>query len=109
VDPGRADVRDSVPLIRGRPIQAAQPSLRPSRSFRRSHRISRWPERRDDVTDKDRIAGAAKQAKGAVKDVAGKVTGDTKLQAEGKADKAEGKVQSTAGGAKDAARDAMDK
>ena len=56
--------------------------------------------------DKDRIAGAANQAKGAVKDAVGKVTGDTKLQAEGKADKAAGKVQSTVGGAKDAARDA---
>ena len=33
--------------------------------------------------DKDRIEGAAKQVKGAVKDMAGKVTGDTKLQAEG--------------------------
>jgi uncharacterized protein YjbJ (UPF0337 family) len=49
----------------------------------------------------DRIKGAAKQAKGAVKDTAGKLTGDTKLQAEGKADKIEGKVQSTAGGLKD--------
>lgn len=58
--------------------------------------------------DSDRIEGMAKQAKGAVKDVAGKVTGDTKLQAEGKADKAEGKVQNTVGGAKDAVRDATD-
>ena len=58
--------------------------------------------------DKDRIAGAAKQAKGAIKDAAGKVTGDTKLQAEGKADKAGGKVQNTVGGAKDTARDALD-
>lgn len=56
--------------------------------------------------DKDRIAGAANQAKGAVKDAVGKVTGDTKLQAEGKADKVAGKVQSTVGGAKDAVRDA---
>ena len=31
--------------------------------------------------DKDRIKGMADQAKGAVKDAAGKVTGDTKLQA----------------------------
>jgi len=54
--------------------------------------------------DKDRIAGAANQAKGAVKDAVGKVTGDTKLQAEGKADKAAGKVQNTVGGAKDAVR-----
>ena len=59
--------------------------------------------------DKDRIEGTAKQAKGAIKDVAGKVTGDTKLQAEGKADKAEGKVQNTVGGVKDKARDAFDK
>lgn len=55
--------------------------------------------------DKDRIDGAAKQVKGAIKDVAGKVTGDTKLQAEGKADKMEGKVQNSVGGAKDAVRD----
>ena len=56
--------------------------------------------------DKDRVEGTAKQAKGAVKDAAGKLTGDTKLQAEGKADKAAGKVKNTAGSAKDAARDA---
>ena len=33
--------------------------------------------------DKDRIEGAGKQVKGAIKDAAGKVSGDTKLQAEG--------------------------
>ncbi|MBX9752999.1 MAG: CsbD family protein [Roseococcus sp.] len=59
--------------------------------------------------DKDRIAGAAKQAKGAIKDAAGKLTGDAKLQAEGKADKVAGKVQNAAGGAKDAVRKAADK
>lgn len=59
--------------------------------------------------DKDRIEGIAKQAKGAVKDVAGKLTGDAKLQAEGKADKAEGKIQNAVGGAKDAVRNAVDK
>jgi uncharacterized protein YjbJ (UPF0337 family) len=51
--------------------------------------------------DKDRVEGIAKQAKGAVKDAAGKLTGDAKLQAEGKADKAAGKVQNAVGGAKD--------
>lgn len=56
--------------------------------------------------DKDRIVGAAKQAKGAVKEVAGKVTGDAKLQAEGAADKAAGKIQNAVGGAKDAVRNA---
>jgi uncharacterized protein YjbJ (UPF0337 family) len=54
--------------------------------------------------DKDRIKGAAQQAKGAVKEAAGKVTGDTKLQAEGKADKAAGKVQNAIGGLKDTLR-----
>jgi uncharacterized protein YjbJ (UPF0337 family) len=59
--------------------------------------------------DKDRIEGSANQAKGAIKDAAGKITGDTKLQVEGKADKAAGKMQNAVGGAKDAVRDAMKK
>lgn len=54
--------------------------------------------------DKDRIEGAANQAKGAIKELAGKVTGDAKLQAEGKSDKFAGKVQNAVGGMKDAAR-----
>lgn len=55
--------------------------------------------------DKDRVAGTAKQAKGSLKDMAGKVLGDTKMQAEGKADKAAGKVQNTVGGLKDKIRE----
>ncbi len=51
--------------------------------------------------DKDRVEGSAKQMKGAVKDAVGKMTGDSKLQAEGKADKAAGKVQNAVGGLKD--------
>jgi uncharacterized protein YjbJ (UPF0337 family) len=35
------------------------------------------------------------------------VTGDAKLQTEGKADKAAGKVQNAIGGVKDAVRDAV--
>ncbi len=54
--------------------------------------------------DKDRIAGAAHQAKGNIKEAAGKVTGDKKTQAEGAAEKAAGKVQNAAGQAKDAIR-----
>ena len=54
--------------------------------------------------DKDRIEGAAHQAKGAVKETIGKVTGDAKTQAEGKVEKAAGKVQNAVGGAKDAIR-----
>lgn len=54
--------------------------------------------------DKDRIKGSAKQAKGAVKETAGKVTGDSKLEAEGKGDKVAGKVQNAVGGLKDKLR-----
>ncbi|MBU8539503.1 CsbD family protein [Falsiroseomonas tokyonensis] len=55
--------------------------------------------------DKDRIEGAGKQAKGAIKEGIGKATGDTSMQVEGKADKAEGKVQNAVGGAKDKVRE----
>jgi uncharacterized protein YjbJ (UPF0337 family) len=58
--------------------------------------------------DKDRIEGAATQAKGALKEAAGKVTGDAKLESEGAADKAAGKVQNAVGGVKDTLRDAID-
>ena len=56
--------------------------------------------------DKDRIAGSANQAKGAIKQAAGKATGDSKLEVEGAAEKAAGKVQNAVGGAKDAIRQA---
>jgi uncharacterized protein YjbJ (UPF0337 family) len=48
--------------------------------------------------------GRSEQAKGAVKKAAGKVTGDAKLEAEGKADKLAGKVQNAVGGLKDTLR-----
>ena len=54
--------------------------------------------------DKDRIKGSAEQAKGKVKEVAGKATGDKKLTAEGKANKVSGKIRSAVGGLKDALR-----
>ena len=57
--------------------------------------------------DKDRIEGSAKQAKGAIKEAVGKVTGDSKLKAEGAADKLTGKLQNAVGGANDALRDAI--
>ncbi|SDB73071.1 CsbD family protein [Belnapia rosea] len=59
--------------------------------------------------DSDRIAGTAKQVKGSIKEAIGKLTGDTKAQAEGAAEKAEGKVQNTAGDAKAAVRNATGK
>jgi uncharacterized protein YjbJ (UPF0337 family) len=54
-----------------------------------------------EIVDKDRVAGSAKQIKGAVKQTVGKVVGDSKLESEGKADKIEGKVQNAIGGLKD--------
>lgn len=56
---------------------------------------------------KDEVKGMGKQAKGAVKDAVGGLTGNEKMQAEGKLDKAVGKVQQKVGEAKDAARDAL--
>ena len=51
--------------------------------------------------DKDRVIGSAKQIKGTVKQTAGKVVGDAKLEAEGNAAKIEGQVQNAIGGVKD--------
>ena len=59
------------------------------------------------MPDHDRVEGAAKNIGGKIKEAAGKVTGDTKLQAEGKADQVEGKVQNAVGGAKDKTREAL--
>jgi uncharacterized protein YjbJ (UPF0337 family) len=58
--------------------------------------------------DKDRIQGSAEQAKGKIKEVAGKVTGDSKLESEGKAQKVAGKIQNAVGGVKDSVREAVD-
>jgi uncharacterized protein YjbJ (UPF0337 family) len=58
----------------------------------------------ENTMDKDRVSGAARQVKGAVKETIGKVTGDAKTRAEGAAEKAAGKVRTAVGGAKDAIR-----
>jgi uncharacterized protein YjbJ (UPF0337 family) len=63
----------------------------------------------ENVMDKDRVAGSAKQVAGTVKEAVGKVLGDAKLESEGQADKAEGKVQNAIGGLKDVVRDAVKK
>jgi uncharacterized protein YjbJ (UPF0337 family) len=53
-------------------------------------------------TDREHVKGTAEKAKGAIKDTAGKVTGDKKLQSEGKLDKAKGSAHNVAGNVKDA-------
>ena len=56
--------------------------------------------------DKERVKGSAQHVKGSIKESTGKALGDEKLEAEGKLDKAEGKIRNTVGRAKDAIRDA---
>jgi uncharacterized protein YjbJ (UPF0337 family) len=58
--------------------------------------------------NKDRIQGSVEQAKGKAKEVAGKVTGDTKLESEGKAQKVSGKIQNTVGGMKDTIKESLE-
>ena len=48
------------------------------------------------------IKGSANQAAGILKEVAGNLTGDAKLKAEGTTQKIEGKIQNAIGGLKDA-------
>lgn len=59
--------------------------------------------------DQDRIAGAAKQIKGSLKETIGKVIGDAKLQSDGKAERTAGKVQNAVGGMTDTVREIVKK
>lgn len=56
---------------------------------------------------KDTVKGAAKDAKGSIKEAAGKATGNTRLEAEGAGERVAGKVQKGVGNLKDAAREAL--
>lgn len=56
--------------------------------------------------DKNRTEGAGRQAAGAIKQAAGKLTGNKQMQAEGAATKAAGKIQSAAGKTADKVRKA---
>lgn len=59
--------------------------------------------------NKDQVEGRVDQAKGAIKEQAGKAVGNPNLEGEGKADKAVGKTQATYGDAKEKVKDAVDK
>lgn len=52
--------------------------------------------------DKEHLKGEAKKAVGQTKETAGKLTGNRKLEAEGKLDKVEGEVRKATGDVKDA-------
>ena len=56
---------------------------------------------------KDTIKGTAKDTTGAMKKHAGRATGDERLEAEGAAEQAGGKIQKSFGDAKEAVRKAL--
>lgn len=56
------------------------------------------------MMDKEHVKGVVDHAKGSIKEAAGKVTGDKKLEAEGHVDKAKGEIHKAAGDMKDAAK-----
>ena len=58
--------------------------------------------------DREHLKGAADKVKGAVKETAGKLMDDKKLQAEGKFDKVKGAAHELAGDVNDAVRRAKE-
>jgi uncharacterized protein YjbJ (UPF0337 family) len=56
---------------------------------------------------KDEIKGAAKDAKGSIKEGIGKATGNDRMAAQGASERVAGKVQKGVGSVKDAARKAL--
>jgi uncharacterized protein YjbJ (UPF0337 family) len=90
-----------LPYARRKPLKSTPPHDRTRQRFQTlpDGRYT-WSKQ----MDREHIKGAADKAKGAIKDTAGKLTGDKKLQSEGKLDKAKGAVHNAAGTVKDAAR-----
>lgn len=58
--------------------------------------------------DSDRLVGIGRQLKGALTEGIGNVIGNSALEAEGRAERAAGKVQNAAGGARDEAFDSLE-
>lgn len=59
--------------------------------------------------NKDQVKGRTEQAKGSIKEAAGKVVGNKNLQGEGKLDKVAGKLQARYGDMKQDVKDAVKK
>ncbi len=89
----------------GRTGRRADVSLKPTfaRNQVRADQL-KIAEVKEVYMDKDRVEGAVEKVKGTLKNLAGKLTGDSKLQAEGTTQKAAGTVQNTVGGVKDSLR-----
>lgn len=56
--------------------------------------------------DKEHVKGGMDKVAGSAKEAVGRATGDKKLEAEGKFDKAKGEIRQTVGDVKDAAKNA---
>ncbi len=54
--------------------------------------------------DRDHVESASREVTGSVKEAIGKITGDTRLQAEGRTDKAQARAVHDAGRAADTSR-----
>ena len=59
--------------------------------------------------NKDQVQGRATEAKGDIKEAAGKLVGNQKLRGEGLIDQAKGKAQAGLGDAKEKVKDAIDR
>jgi uncharacterized protein YjbJ (UPF0337 family) len=77
--------------------------MRPEESSKRQRVVG--PFRNAIVSGSNQVRRLGIAQPGAIKDTAGKLTGDKELQSEGKVDKAKGDAHNAAGSVKDAARD----
>ena len=59
------------------------------------------------MVDSNQIKGGAKELGGSIKEAAGKLVGNERLQAEGAVDQAAGKTQKNYGKVKDAVKDEL--
>jgi uncharacterized protein YjbJ (UPF0337 family) len=67
------------------------------------------PLNKEFTMNKDQVQGRATQAKGDIKEAAGKMVGNRKLQGEGLIDQAKGKTQAGYGDAKEQVKKAVDR
>ena len=59
--------------------------------------------------DKEHLKGAIDQLVGKTKEIAGQVTGDSVLEAEGKVEQAKGSLHNVLGDVKDAGKEVLDR
>jgi uncharacterized protein YjbJ (UPF0337 family) len=87
---------------------SARPALVLRGTIAQHFRCAVSRQQRNTIMDREHVKGAADKAKGAIKEGAGKLSGDKDMETEGKIDKAKGSAHDAAGDVKDAARDAAD-